>query len=197
VWSKVVAGIILAILAAIWAAVYFDWWSALVATWPVPRWLFGLLVLLILTLAVLLYRARQVTLQSVRGEVERCKVELQKSNREATRLEEELKAEKASLQDCPQVFIELNEYDTQKAVAVHNVSQTVDAFDIRMNPVDGQDVRLVAEYIHHLKAGETKRLELTTERKVRRAGLPNLPARSDVRVFLKKQPTETHFLLHA
>jgi membrane protein implicated in regulation of membrane protease activity len=112
VWSKVIAGVILAILAAIWAAVHFDWWSAFAATWPVPRWLFWLLVLLIFTLTVLLYRARQVTLQKVRGEFESCKVELQKSNREATRLEEELKAEKASLQDCPQVFIELREYET-------------------------------------------------------------------------------------
>ena len=125
-------------------------------------------------------------MQTIRGEVERCRDNLEKSNRKAGILEEELTAEKASLQDCPQVFIELKEYDTQKAVAVHNVSQTVDAFDIQMTPVNGQDVRLVAEAIHHLKAGETKRLELSTSRKVLRAGLPDLPAKSDVRVFFEE-----------
>jgi hypothetical protein len=71
-------------------------------------------------------------------------------------------------------------------LAVHNVSQTVDAFDIEMDPVDGQDVRLVAEHIHHLEAGETKRLELSAVRKLRRAGSPDLPAKSEARVFFEE-----------
>jgi hypothetical protein len=62
-----------------------------------------------------------------------------------------------------------------------------------MDPVDGQDVMLVAEHIHHLKAGETKRLELRTERKVRRAGLSHLPATSDVRVFFEEAADRNPF----
>jgi hypothetical protein len=57
--SRVIASVIFAALSVIWAGWHFNWWPVLVATWPVPRWLLGLLVLSILTLTVQLYRARK------------------------------------------------------------------------------------------------------------------------------------------
>ncbi|MBZ5625606.1 MAG: hypothetical protein LAQ69_43965 [Acidobacteriia bacterium] len=61
--SKVIAGIILVILAASWAAIHFDWWSVvlnatlsatrwvhafLIATSPIPHWLIGLAGLIVI-----------------------------------------------------------------------------------------------------------------------------------------------------
>jgi hypothetical protein len=55
VWSKVIAAGIIAFAAWI-GGHYFGLWSLLATTWPIPRWLLGLLVLLNLTLiTVLLY----------------------------------------------------------------------------------------------------------------------------------------------
>ena len=59
VGSKVIAGIILAILAATWAAAHFEWWSTLVATWRVPLWLLGTLVLGNLLLIYLAWKGQR------------------------------------------------------------------------------------------------------------------------------------------
>jgi chorismate mutase len=133
----------------------------------------------------------------VRGEFERCKVELQKSNQEATRLEAELKAETDSLRDCPQVVMRLGEsriQSNERWVAVYNASKTVDAFDIEMDPVDGHDVRLVAKRIDYLRAaGEAKELQLSAARIRKRASLPELPETSEARVFFEELADKTPF----
>ncbi len=60
VWSKVIAAVILAALAAIWAAVHFSWWQRLLSSYPIPLWLLVLLIALTLfSFAVLLWKRRQ------------------------------------------------------------------------------------------------------------------------------------------
>lgn len=176
VGSKVISVGLLGALA--WIGGHFGVWFV---KWPVPGWLIGLLVLIIFTFATLLYRDRKAkgTLKKTLDQVEWFK-------REVTQLKEKLKAEQNSLQDCPQVVIKQEDAGSQKSVVVHNASPNIDAFDIEMDPVDGQDLKLVAERIPHLEAGGTKRLELSAERIKKRASLPSFPVRSEARAFFEE-----------
>jgi hypothetical protein len=56
VLSRVIAGVILALLATVWAAVHFDWWPRLLSTYPIPIWLLLLIPLTLLSFALLLSR---------------------------------------------------------------------------------------------------------------------------------------------
>jgi hypothetical protein len=60
IWSGVISSLIAAgVLAVVaWMGRRFDWWLVFLATSPIPHWLLALLVLLILTLTALLFRAR-------------------------------------------------------------------------------------------------------------------------------------------
>lgn len=63
VWSKVIAGIILAIIAAIWAGRHFDWWPRLLANYPTPLWFTVLIVAFgILAAAVVAWKQLQLNL---------------------------------------------------------------------------------------------------------------------------------------
>jgi len=186
VWSKVLAAVIFAACATAWAAIRGNLgvlWRSVIVSSPIPHWAIGLLTLATAVIALLHWVGR-LRFQRLRDEFEMCNGKLVKSTQEVSRLAEELRTEKTSLRDCPQVIIKREE-PTGKAVLIHNVSQTVDAFEVRMKPVEGQDVRLVAKNIPHLKAGETRLLELSAERTRKRAGL-DLPARSEARVFFEE-----------
>jgi hypothetical protein len=181
VWSKVIATVISAGLlgALAWIGGHFGVWFA---RWPVPGWLLGLFVLVIVSLAALLYRNHKA-----KGTLKRTLDQVEWFKREVTRLKEELKTEQNSLQDCPQVVIKLREDSGgRKYVVVHNASPNIDAFDIEMDPVDGQDLKLVAERVPHLEPGGAGRLELSAERVKKRASLPSLPARSEARAFFEE-----------
>lgn len=51
VWSKVIATLILSALAVLWAGLHFNWWPLILATSPVPHWLLGLLIIMIVASA--------------------------------------------------------------------------------------------------------------------------------------------------
>src|SRR5712692_6446896 len=55
VLSRVIAGVILALLATVWA-VHFNWWPRLLSTYPIPVWLLLLIALIFLSFAFLLSR---------------------------------------------------------------------------------------------------------------------------------------------
>jgi hypothetical protein len=58
VLSRVIAGVIFALLATVWAAVHFDWWPRLLNTYPIPFWMLVLIALTFFSFCFLFSRRR-------------------------------------------------------------------------------------------------------------------------------------------